>query len=125
MASSGIDLKWEWPAGRTIETGVLVLVERVRPAPKGLFGMRASPSMADALPDAMDVTVVVDEQSGVHAGRTVKVRLPGVEAQKLVPGGRAALGLIESGRVCACVQAAPAATIEELRRWISGWKCPD
>lgn len=125
MASSNLELKWEWPAGRAIETGILVRVDGIRPASKGLFGMRASPSMADALPDATDVTVVVDQEAAVHAGRKVRVRMPGIEARKLAAGEWAAFGLVESGGVCACVQAAPKHGLEELRRWIAGWKCPD
>jgi len=52
MASSTGDLKWEWPAGRAIGTQLLVQVEAIQPVSRALFGIKASPSMADALPDA-------------------------------------------------------------------------
>jgi len=124
MASSNLELKWEWPAGRTGEIAALVKVQSIKPASKGFFGILASPSMANALPEATDVSFIFDAQGQPNAGQIATVRLPGVEARKLEVGSWAAFGLLESGRVCICVQAAPKISVEELRRWIVGWKCP-
>ncbi|WP_299883913.1 hypothetical protein [Zoogloea sp.] len=124
MASSNLELKWEWPAGRASDMAALVKVQSIKPASKGFFGILASPSMANALPEATDVSVIFDQQGAHNAGQIATVRLPGVEARKLEAGSWAALGLLESGRVCLCVQAAPKVSVEELRRWIAGWKCP-
>jgi hypothetical protein len=123
MASNTLDLKWEWPAGRPIESALLVRVESIQPASRGLFGMRASPSMADALPDATELKARVDEQSTRLAGQDLLIRLPGIEAQKLKAGQWAALGLVESGTVCACVAAAPTQSVEEARRWLATSPC--
>lgn len=123
MASNTIDLKWEWPAGRAIGARVLAQVESVQPASRGLFGMRASPSMADALPDATDVTVVVDSAAALHAGRRLQLKLPGIEARKLKAGDWAALGLIENGTVCVCVAGSPARSADEARAWLPGAPC--
>lgn len=124
MASSSLELKWEWPAGRTSDMAALVKVQSIKPASKGFFGILASPSMANALPEATDVSFIFDEQGPHNAGQVATVRLPGVEARKLEVGSWAAIGLLESGRVCACVQAAPKVNVDELRRWIAAWKCP-
>ena len=123
MASSIVKIKWEWPAGRPIETRLLVRIESVQPTSPGLFGIKASPSMADALPDATVVTAVVDEQAVSRAGQKLQVTLPGVKAQKLKSGNWAVFGLIESGIVCTCVAAAPGSTAENARRWLPSSPC--
>lgn len=125
MAADTLELQWEWPAGRAIASAVLVKVESVRPAAKGLFGILGSPSIANALPEATEVRAVVDGQDARFAGREITLRLPGVEARKLAAGGWAAFGLLADAQVCACVQAAPVGDAEALRRWVAGWKCPD
>ena len=123
MASDNIDLKWEWPAGRKIESRLLVRVESIAPASRGLFGIKASPSMADTLPDATDVVAVVEVGPESLAGRKTTLRLPGVEAKKLGAGTRAAFGLVELNRTCVCVEQVPPLNADEARRWIAAWQC--
>lgn len=123
MATSAVELKWEWPAGRAIDRLLLVRVDSVQPASRGLFGIKASPSMAAALPDATDVVATVDEQSPVLAGQRLKLELPGMEARKLKAGGWAALGLIEGHTVCACVEPSPADSATAARQWLPDARC--
>lgn len=123
MASNTVDMKWEWPAGRTIGPTLLVKIESIKPASRGLFGIKASPSMADALPDATEVIALVDEQAALLAGQRVHVRLPGIEARKLTVGDWAAMGLIDAGRVCACVAGTSARDAAEARQWLGTSPC--
>lgn len=123
MASSTVNLKWEWPAGRPLAQTLLVRVDAVESAPRGLFGVLTSPSLADALPEATDVKATVDAQSPHLPGRQVLLRLPGVEAHKLKPGDWAAFGFVVADSVCACVAPSPARSEAEARRWLGEAPC--
>ena len=124
MAAERIVLKWEWPAGRQVGSRVLVKVKSIKPAARGLFGIGASPSMADALPDATELVAEVEAGPDALQGRQVSLRLPGIEAKKLIVGSYAALGLVGSDQICICVDQAPTAKNDDARHWISSWKCP-
>lgn len=123
MSNQEIRLKWEWPAGRQIEAKVLVKVDDIAKVSKGLLGIGASPSLADALPDPRDVTVSVISGPQALTGRKLTLRLPAMESDKLKVDGHAAFGLIENNAVCVCVAAAPATNSEEEKTWFQQWSC--
>lgn len=121
MSDQHIDIEWEWPAGRQLESKMLINVTQMSKASKGFLGMGASPSLANALPDATIVIGSVMSGSEQLIGKTISIRLPGVEAKKLKLGEPAAVALIGSS-VCICVAAKPADT-GEVSAWFNGWNC--
>ncbi|MCX7113496.1 MAG: hypothetical protein NTX45_26035 [Proteobacteria bacterium] len=123
MANEYLKLKWEWPAGRQIETKILANVQGIEKVSKGFFGIGDSPSLADSLPDAKDVVVAVISGSEALVGQTLTLRVPGMEADKLKVGGHAALGLINNNSVCVCVSVVPVKNPDEIKTWFNQWIC--
>jgi hypothetical protein len=123
MDRNNESLNWEWPAGRKLETRLLVRIVSIAPASRGIFGIAASPSLAQSLPDAQDVVAVVATASDSDQKRRVTVRLPGIEAKKLTVGGLGAFGLISSGRTCICVEQPPKPDFSDAQLWIASWQC--
>ena len=123
MSKTPLMLKWEWPAGRTMEAKLLAQVKEIKKASKGLFGSAAAPSNANALPEATDIVMEVTSGPVDLAGKTVTLRVPGMEAAKLRSGMPAAFGLVQGNSTCICVAAAPAGDVAELEKWFSGWSC--
>lgn len=123
MSNRTIELHWEWLAGRKMETKVLVKVENIAKVSKGLFGIGGSPSNADALPDPRDLEAAVISGQEEMIGRRIRIRLPGMEANKLTVGDHAALGLISGNSVCSCVAPVPVKTPEAEQTWFAQWSC--
>ena len=123
MSNQTIELKWEWPAGRKIETKLLLRVEKIKPASKGLFGIGASPSLANALPEATDVSAQVLTGPDAMVGKTVEIQLPGLEARKLVKGEMAALGLLQNKALAVCIDHVPKQDMEPAQQWLQQWNC--
>lgn len=122
MSNQVIEIKWEWLAGRTIETKLLIDVTKISKVSKGVFGIGASPSIADTLPDATDVVASVVSGSERLIGKSISLRIPGVEANKLKVGEHAALALVNSNTICVCVSAVPTNT-QEIESWLNKWDC--
>jgi hypothetical protein len=57
-------------------------------------------------------------------GKTVSLRVPGAEANKLKAGEPAAIALVSGNSICVCVAAAPITETSALKRWLDGWNCP-
>lgn len=123
MSAHTLALKWEWPAGRQADSKVLVRIGKIAKASKGFFGIGASPSLADALPDATDVTATVVAGPDALAGKTVTLGLPGMEAARLKTGELAGFGLLADGALCICVAAAPSQDVAQAKNWLDGWTC--
>jgi hypothetical protein len=121
MSDQDIEIKWEWPAGRQIETKLLINIKKISKASTGFFGIGASPSLANALPDATDVVASVIFGQENLIGKTISMRMPGVEANKLKVGEPAAVALV-SNNICICVSAAPRDT-HDLEDWFQKWSC--
>jgi len=121
MSDQIIEVKWEWPAGRQMETKILINVKKISKASTGFFGIGASPSLADAIPEATDViaTVIAGQENLI--GKTISMRVPGVEADKLKVGGPAAVALVEN-TISICVSAVPPDK-GELDNWFNKWNC--
>lgn len=119
MPKAVIKVKWEWLANRTVDHKVLVLVQGLSKASKGILNIRTSPSMAAALPDATDVVGSVLLGPEQLVGKTLSVRMPGVESQRLKMGRYAALAMVGSDPVCVCVSALPENV--EAEKWIESW----
>lgn len=103
MSDQAIELKWEWPAGRHIEAKMLIDVQKMSKASKGFFGIGASSSLANALPDATDVVGTVLTGPDRLMGKRISMRIPDVEAQKLKLGEHAGIGLVGGNTICVCV----------------------
>lgn len=123
MSAQSVEYKWEWPAGRQPGSKLLVKVGKVAKASRGFFGIGASPSMADALPEATDVTATVVAGPAALVGKSVSLRLPGMEAARLKAGELAAYGLVDEAGPCICVAAAPSQDAAAAGNWLSGWTC--
>ncbi len=122
MFAKPFDLTWEWPAGRMAQQKLLVKTIKVEKASSGLFGIGASPSMAHALPDATDVTVQVIDGPAPWTGQTLRIQLPGVEAQKLARAPMAGLGLLNN-TTCICLTQVPE-VVHDTADWFKHWACP-
>ncbi|WP_148268757.1 hypothetical protein [Azoarcus olearius] len=123
MSAHSFAPKWEWPAGRQVETRLLVKVDKIAKASKGFLGIGASPSLADALPDATDVSVTVVAGPAPLAGKAAVLGMPGMEAAKLKAGALAGVGLIEGGALFVCVAAAPSQDAAAAQKWLESWRC--
>ncbi|HEX7639292.1 MAG TPA: hypothetical protein VF457_12925 [Burkholderiaceae bacterium] len=124
MSSDKLELKWEWPAGRPVAARMLVRIDDITRTSTGLFGIGKSPSIEGNLPDARTVTATVLAGPGDARGRTLSLKLPGPEAQKLHAQQNAGLALIAGGQVVVCVAAAPAGDEAAQAAWLAGWNCP-
>ena len=121
MSNSVIECKWEWPAGRKVETKLLLRVEKIATASKGWFGMAASPSLA--LPEATDVQALVLVGPDTMQGKLLKLQMPGMEARKLGQGKLAAAGLLTGNAVVVCIASSPAQEIAPAQTWLTSWNC--
>lgn len=121
MSAQIIKITWEWPAGRQLETKLLINIDKISKASTGFFGIRASPSMADAIPDATEVVATVISGQEDLVGKIISMRIPGVEAKKLKVGEPAAIALVDNN-ISICVSAAPP-NKHELENWFSTWNC--
>jgi hypothetical protein len=123
MGSKVPALKWEWPAGRAVETKLLVQVRSISKASKGFLGIGASPSFADALPDATDIVASVVAGPAALLGSTVSLRVPGAEVKTLAQDRYAALGLVNNDTICTCIAAAPTDNLADAQTWLRDKAC--
>jgi hypothetical protein len=123
MGSKVPALKWEWPAGRPVETKLLVQVRSISKASKGFLGIGASPSFADSLPDATDIVATVVAGPSALVGSTVSLRVPGAEVKSLVQDRFAALGLVSDNTICTCIAEAPTNNLAEAQTWLRDKAC--
>lgn len=123
MSNHAIELKWEWPAGRKVETKLLMRVENIALASKGFLGLGASPSIVAALPEATDVSAQVVLGPEAMLGKKISVRLPGLEARKLKKDQFAAVGLVAGNALAVCVEHVPVQELEPARSWLQQWNC--
>lgn len=123
MAQTNPDLAltWEYPAGRSAERFLMVRLGKVEKEGGGLFGIRRSPSMADALDDARLWTGTV--VNGDLAGSAVHIRVPGVDVPEASQGDLVALGIAE-GSICICVRKPPT-DLDSARThaWLASQTC--
>ncbi|MBP7790633.1 MAG: hypothetical protein KA024_02285 [Zoogloea sp.] len=122
MSSKAVELKWEWPAGRHIESKLLINVSSIKRLSSGPFGVKLSPSLADALPEATEIeaTVVIGEKEWL--GKAIRIKIPGMEASKLREGGGAVAGLINDS-ICICLSPTPNLSQDDLQSWFDNWVC--
>jgi len=108
MAQDG--LNWEWPAGRRADSVVRVRIVAIKPESRGWFGVRNSPSMAEALPDPVLVSIEAepDGQGGNAAPlAATTLRMPKAELGAVVVGQSAELSLIGQRTVIALKPVTP------------------
>jgi hypothetical protein len=114
-------LNWEYPADRDPGQFLLVRIDDAEKEGGGIFGIRRSPSLAGAMPDAMNWTgTIVDGES---SGDRVHIRVPGEDVPSVHKGDRVALGIVE-GTTCICVLVPPAnLDLAQARAWLAGQSC--
>lgn len=122
MPTQDLQIPWEWPAGRQIESKLLVHIQKISKASKGILGIGASPSLANAIPDATDVAASIVAGPKSLIGLNLSMRLPGMEANKLKVGKHAVIGLAVGEIVC--VFASPEIDGQHPENWLSQWDCP-
>ncbi len=116
--SADIELKWEWPAERTVEERILIKVDKIKLQSSGFFGIRKSPSLAASIPGPTVVFGVIQGNNKLTAGKTLSVVVPKLEIEPLNSGGYAVLGLVETD-ICICIVPVKSANID-----ISSVNCP-
>jgi len=100
--AADIDLKWEWPANRSIEHKLLVKVDDVTKQGSGLFGVKKSPSLAASLPDPYIIRGNVENSDEKLHGKTVLLVAPKLEIGNIHKGSYVVFGLVDS-TTCACI----------------------
>lgn len=125
MADNQPQLTWEWRAGRALAQRAAVQLGTIKKEGGGLFGLRKSPSLGGALPDAMVVEsrVLAVNRSGVAVvGTPLRFRIPKVELGSHKTGDIVVVGII--GQAAVCIDSAPAgAQPEQAADWIDSVGC--
>jgi hypothetical protein len=121
--SKYIGIAWEWPAGRNLESKILVYVREVSLAPTGLLGVQASPSLAGSLPQATNIVAYVATGPKDLQGQIISMRVPGEVAKGLLVGDKAAIALINGNKVGICLAATALTDSQAIGAWFEGWKC--
>lgn len=114
-------LHWEGAADRKPDSFLIVTLTDIGKEGGGLFGIRRSPSFADALPDARVLEGRV--ATGPLSGTSLRLRAPSAELPDLHRGDRAALGLVGDA-ACICVlHVPPGMTEDQLPGWLAQQRC--
>lgn len=100
--SADIELKWEWPADRTIEDKFIVKIETIKPQKSGFFGFKKSPSFAGNLPQPTTVNGRIVKVGSDLDGKTVELVAPEPELGGVKADTYAMFGIIENA-ICVCV----------------------
>ena len=88
-------LRWEWRANRAIVSTISGTLMSVEKESSGWFGIRASPSMADSMPDPVVATITTKPTAESDAKvSTYTLRLPKKELEPLVVGDLLLLEMI-------------------------------
>ncbi len=118
-----LDFKWEWPGGRTPDHRIMVRVDRLSKPNQGLFGWKKSPSLADTLPDPIDLHGTILAGHSGWSGKKLMLSLPKVELAGAGEGDKVAMGVLSQG-ICICIEKAPDHLREsDLEQWLTSWTC--
>ncbi len=109
--SAEIELKWEWPANRTIDYKLLVKIDSVDKKKSGLFGFFKSPSIVDNFPDPRTLSGKVIKSGSGESGGAFKLTLPLLEIDDIKPGSFAVLGIVKN-RTCVCIASVKSADVK-------------
>jgi hypothetical protein len=74
--SNYLELKWEWPANRDIESKVLVKIDSLEETSSGLFSIGKSPSIASNLPDPYTIKGTVLKSTSRFQEKTIQLIIP-------------------------------------------------
>jgi hypothetical protein len=123
-SSKDVQLQWEGAAGRQPDGKLLVEVEDLKAAGKGtLAQLRNHPSLAQSMPDPVDLRASVLRHTGVWSGSGVSLRYPQYLLPDATTHDRLALAVIGE-KVCVCLARVPSAVPESaLEAWLAQWKC--
>ena len=115
--ATDLNLKWEWPAQRQPQLKLVMMVNDLKAADKGWFGLKRSPSLVEGLPDPITLqgTVVKGDPSLLQ--KSIAVTLPKLEADFLSKGDLAALGVLDN-HVCICIR-----KLQSVDEDLSDWQC--
>jgi hypothetical protein len=100
--SADIELKWEWPANRTIDKKILVKIDSIDIKKSGIFGFFNSPSIIGNLPDPRTLTGKVIKLENNKSDVNFKLTLPLLELNDIKSGSFAALGIVNN-TTCICI----------------------
>jgi hypothetical protein len=122
MASSTEDFRLSWQWNRPINHAVLIRVTKIKAEGKGLFGIKSSPSVAGALPDAQELTGTVIAGRDNPVGTHLMLRIPKHELPDLQPPYDAVIGYTDDHAAIKIESVrdniAPGQHIEWLNHWL-------
>ncbi len=102
--SNYLELKWEWPVNRNIESKVLVKIDSLEKVSSGFFSIGKSPSIANNLPDPYTVKGTVLKSTSSFEEKAIQLIAPKLEIENIQKGKVAMLGLVDS-KTCVCIVA--------------------
>ena len=91
-----ITLSWDYRDGRTSDYWVMIKVVSIKPAPKGFFGIKQSPSMLDWIPNATVLKGLVVSDDEALSGKSLTLTLSANEVEKVKAGDTLCLGIVHN-----------------------------
>lgn len=118
------ELEWESAAGRQPTEKIVVRVDTVEPADKGVLGSVSNhPSVARSMPSPMVLSGKVVVHGATFTASAAAVQYPKYELASVAPKDRVAMGLV-AGSTCICLQRIPDEIGEQsLAAWLAAWRC--
>ncbi|MFT3925136.1 MAG: hypothetical protein QM778_21550 [Myxococcales bacterium] len=119
-----VPIPWQWANGRAAQTKAVVEIKALATPGDGWFGIGRSPSIANNLPDPVDLEgQVVTSSPHIDLDRML-VRLPRSELGTARVGQRVALGMFDNS--CICVAAVPEyVAAANVTQWLDAWRCAE
>ncbi len=115
-----LKLSWEWPAGRSPQQKLLVIVDSIKKEKN--ISISNSASMTAHLPDPMILTAHVIEGSKTNVTK-LSLRLPEMELGNIAVNDQVVIGLDE-GDISICVEKVPEHLEKDaISTWFSSWNC--
>lgn len=116
--SNDLELIWEWPAKRSIESRIIIQIESLEKVSSGLFNFGKWPSIASNLPDPYILKGTVLKSTSNFEDKAIQLIAPKLEIENIQKGKAAMLGLVDS-KTCVCIVA-----VDDPISYLDDINCP-
>lgn len=123
---SVLQLQWEAPAGRQPRQKIIMVIDELEAAGKGLLGsIENHPSLAHSMPNPMQMRGPVIRHPADWTADQVTLRYPNYKMKDAKVKDRIALAIVPNN-VCICIAPVPADVAEpQLNGWLEQWSCAE